>query len=61
MILGTINKKPVVVNDKIVIRKIMAISATLDHRVVDGSHGGRMFRVIKHLIKNPELLDAAPE
>ena len=61
MILGTINKKPVVINDEIVMRKIMAISATLDHRVVDGSHGGRMFRVIKHLIKNPELLDAAPE
>ena len=61
MVLGTINKKPVVVNDEIVIRKIMAISATLDHRVVDGSHGGRMFRLIKHFIKNPELLDETPE
>ena len=61
MVLGTINKKPVVINDEIVIRKIMAISATLDHRVVDGSHGGRMFRIIKHFIKNPELLDTPPE
>ena len=61
MVLGTINKKPVVINDEIVIRKIMAISATLDHRVVDGSHGGRMFRLIKHFIKNPELLDTPPE
>jgi pyruvate dehydrogenase E2 component (dihydrolipoamide acetyltransferase) len=61
MVLGNVMKKPVVINDKIVIRRIMAISATLDHRVVDGSHGGKMFRVIKHLIKNPELLDLPQE
>jgi len=61
MVLGNVIKKPVVINDEIVIRRIMSISATLDHRVVDGSHGGRMFRIIKHLIKNPELLDIAPE
>lgn len=61
MVLGSINKKPVVINNEIVIRKIMAISATLDHRVVDGSHGGRLFRVIKHFMKNPELLDTPPE
>lgn len=61
MILGSVIKKPVVINDQIVIRKIMAISATLDHRVVDGSHGGRMFRVIKHLVKNPEILDLPPQ
>ncbi len=61
MVLGNVMKKPVVINDEIVIRRIMSISATLDHRVVDGSHGGRMFRVIKHLIKNPELLDSPPK
>ncbi len=61
MILGSVIKKPVVINDEIVIRKIMTISATLDHRVVDGSHGGRMFRVIKHLIKNPEILELRPQ
>ena len=60
-ILGSINKKPVVVNDEIVPRRIMALSATLDHRVVDGSHGGRMFRKIKYFIKHPELLETPPE
>ncbi|MCG6187604.1 2-oxo acid dehydrogenase subunit E2 [Maribellus maritimus] len=57
MILGGVNKKPTVVNDKIVPRKILSLSATLDHRVVDGSHGGKLFRVIKQMIKNPYLLD----
>ncbi len=61
MVLGNVMKKPIVVNDEIVIRRIMSISATLDHRVVDGSHGGKMFRVIKHLIKNPELLEKHPD
>lgn len=61
MILGTVNKKPVVLNDEVVVRKIMWLSSTLDHRVVDGSHGGRLFRVIKKLVKNPELLDEKPD
>ena len=60
-ILGSIVKKPVIINDEIVPRRIMALSATLDHRVVDGSHGGRLFRQIKHYIKNPELLEKHPE
>lgn len=57
MILGGVNKKPVVVNNEIVPRRILSLSATLDHRVVDGSHGGKLFRFIRQMIKNPELLD----
>jgi len=60
-ILGSINKKPVIINDEVLPRRIMSLSATLDHRVVDGSHGGRMFRQIKHYIKNPELLETRPD
>lgn len=60
-ILGSIDKKPVVVNDEIVIRRVMWLSATLDHRVVDGSHGGKLFRFIKQMAKNPEMLDLKPE
>jgi pyruvate dehydrogenase E2 component (dihydrolipoamide acetyltransferase) len=60
-ILGTIDKKPVVINDEIVIRRVMWLSATLDHRVVDGSHGGRLFRFIKQMAKNPELLNQKPD
>jgi len=60
-ILGSINKKPVVVNDEIVIRRVILLSSTLDHRVVDGSHGGKLFRIIKQLAKNPELLDSKPD
>ncbi|HYQ55808.1 MAG TPA: 2-oxo acid dehydrogenase subunit E2 [Draconibacterium sp.] len=59
-ILGSIQNKPAVVNGEIVPRRIMLLSATLDHRVVDGSHGGRIFRQIKYLLKNPHLLEEKP-
>ena len=61
LIIGKVYKKPVVINDEIVPRKIFTLSATLDHRVVDGSHGGRLFRFIKHMVKNPQLLEQKPE
>ncbi len=59
MILGKVTKKPVVINDEIVARRVLSLSATLDHRVVDGSHGGKLFRFIKHMAKTPKLLDVS--
>ena len=60
-ILGTVQNKPAIVNGEIVPRRIMLLSATLDHRVVDGSHGGLLFRAIKHMAKNPEILETKPD
>jgi pyruvate dehydrogenase E2 component (dihydrolipoamide acetyltransferase) len=60
-IIGNVVKKPVVIRDEIVARKIMVLSATLDHRIVDGSHGGKLFRTIKYYIKNPHLLENKPK
>jgi pyruvate/2-oxoglutarate dehydrogenase complex dihydrolipoamide acyltransferase (E2) component len=56
VVLGSVKKKPVVVNDKIVIRKMMDVTIAIDHRVADASHGGKMLRFIKHLISHPEEL-----
>jgi pyruvate/2-oxoglutarate dehydrogenase complex dihydrolipoamide acyltransferase (E2) component len=53
-VLGGIQKKPVVINDEIVIRRMMSLSIVIDHRVADASHGARLFRFIKNAIKNPE-------
>jgi pyruvate dehydrogenase E2 component (dihydrolipoamide acetyltransferase) len=56
-VMGGINKKPVVVKDRIEIRRIMTISSAMDHRTVDAMHGGRLFRYIKRMVKEPELLE----
>ena len=56
-VLGGVTKKPVVVNDQVAIRRIINLSAALDHRVVDANHGGKLFRSLKHAVRNPEMLD----
>lgn len=57
MMLGSVNKKPWVVNDEIIPRKIIMLSSALDHRVVDASHAGKLFRYYKRMVLNPELLE----
>lgn len=61
LILGGVAKKPWVVNEKIEIRTILSLGAALDHRVVDASHGGLLFRYIKQVIRNPEVLENPPQ
>lgn len=51
------HKKPVVVDDEIVIRPIMKLTLTIDHRVVDGMNGAKFMVDLKHTLENPfELL-----
>jgi hypothetical protein len=57
LILGGVTKKPWVVNDEIVPRSILMLGAALDHRVIDASHGGKLFKLLKRFVNNPELLE----
>lgn len=59
LILGGVTKKPWVVNDEIVPRSILMLGAALDHRVIDASHGGKLFKLLKRFVNNPELLEGA--
>jgi pyruvate dehydrogenase E2 component (dihydrolipoamide acetyltransferase) len=51
-----ISPRPVVVDGKIVVRDMMNLSLSLDHRVVDGAIGAQFMRYIIPLIENPALL-----
>jgi pyruvate dehydrogenase E2 component (dihydrolipoamide acetyltransferase) len=53
---GTTVKKPVVVNDQIVIGERMALTLSCDHRVVDGALGAQFLNAIKAHLENPALL-----
>lgn len=53
---GGIFEKPVVLDSQIVIRPIMTLSITFDHRVLDGLPMARFAASIKDLIENPGLL-----
>ncbi len=49
---GTIQKRPVVINDAIAIRNMMYISLSFDHRIVDGALGGRFLERIAFYLTN---------
>ena len=51
-----IKDRPVVRNGEIVIRKMMYLSLSFDHRIVDGAEAGRFMNHIVELISNPILL-----
>ncbi len=54
--LGRITKKPVVINDEIVIRKVLPLSLSYDHRIIDGASGARFLNALRDLLSDPELL-----
>lgn len=52
----TIQERPVVRDGQIVIRHMMYLSLSFDHRLIDGAEGGRFVRHMARLLENPELL-----
>ena len=47
---------PVVKNGQIIIRRIMNVSSSFDHRVVDGADGAAMIQHLKRMLENPALI-----
>ncbi|MEO6062587.1 MAG: 2-oxo acid dehydrogenase subunit E2, partial [Thermoflexales bacterium] len=56
---GRIVAKPVILKDKVKARKMLALSLTFDHRLVDGAPAARFLQRIKQLIETPYLWLAA--
>ncbi len=57
LLTGVVRKKPVVIDGEIVIRDIMPMSATLDHRLCDAGSGGRLAKALQKYFDNPRLLE----
>ncbi|MFP4347789.1 MAG: 2-oxoglutarate dehydrogenase complex dihydrolipoyllysine-residue succinyltransferase [Thermodesulfobacteriota bacterium] len=51
-----IEKRPVVVDDEIVIRPMMYVALSYDHRIVDGREAVTFLRRIKEFVENPERM-----
>jgi pyruvate dehydrogenase E2 component (dihydrolipoamide acetyltransferase) len=50
---GRIAEKPVVKNGEIVIRPMMTLTLSIDHRVLDGAIGAQFLQSLKNYIENP--------
>jgi pyruvate dehydrogenase E2 component (dihydrolipoamide acetyltransferase) len=57
VLVGAIKKQPVVVDDQVVVRPLLPLMATLDHRFVDGAQLGTMARTLRDVLENPWKLD----
>ncbi|MCA9564804.1 MAG: 2-oxo acid dehydrogenase subunit E2, partial [Myxococcales bacterium] len=51
-----IEKRPVVVDDQIVIRPMMYIALTYDHRIIDGREAVGFLVKVKECVENPERI-----
>jgi pyruvate dehydrogenase E2 component (dihydrolipoamide acetyltransferase) len=49
-------KRPVVVDDQVVIREVMYLSFSFDHRVIDGAVGAEFAYAVIRLLETPELM-----
>ena len=47
---------PVVKDGKVVIRRIMNISSSFDHRIVDGANGAALIQALKRMLEYPALI-----
>ncbi len=49
-------ERPTVKGDKIVLRKMMNLSSSYDHRVVDGMDAAAFVQRLKDLLENPATI-----
>ncbi len=54
--IGAVSPKPVVRDDQIVIRQMMRVTMSCDHRVIDGATGARSLQTFKKFLENPLYL-----
>jgi 2-oxoisovalerate dehydrogenase E2 component (dihydrolipoyl transacylase) len=53
---GRIVLRPVIRDGRVVARKLMNLSCSFDHRVVDGADGARFVQAVRGLLETPALL-----
>ena len=54
--IGAMTAKPVVRDNEIVIRQIMRVTMSCDHRVIDGATGAKFLQTFKKVLENPLYL-----
>ncbi len=58
-LVSEVRDKPAVVDGEVVARPLLTVTATLDHRYVDGSHAGRLVRSARAYLEDPAAFEAA--
>ncbi len=53
---GAVSPKPVVRDEQVVVRQMMRVTMSCDHRVIDGATGAKFLQTFKKLLENPLYL-----
>ncbi len=53
---GAMSPKPVVRDNEIVVRQMMRVTLSCDHRVIDGATGAKFLQTFKKILENPLFL-----
>ncbi len=53
---GAVTAKPVVRDNEIVVRQMMRVTMSSDHRVIDGATGAKFLQTLKKMLENPMTL-----
>jgi pyruvate dehydrogenase E2 component (dihydrolipoamide acetyltransferase) len=54
--IGAVSAKPVVRDGQVVVRQIMRVTMSCDHRIVDGANGAKFLQTFKKILENPLYL-----
>lgn len=57
VLIGAVREKPTVVDGEVVVRPMLTVTATLDHRYVDGFQAAGLARAFRKVFEDPRSLD----
>jgi pyruvate dehydrogenase E2 component (dihydrolipoamide acetyltransferase) len=57
VLVSKVEEKPAVVDGEVLARPRLAITATLDHRYLDGAHAGRLVGSVRGYLEDPEAFE----
>ena len=60
-LIGAITDRPVAIDRKLEIRPMITLTATVDHRYIDGSQGANLAKTIREAFEKPWILDGLTE
>ena len=55
---GAIIDKPVARDGQVVIRPMMKMTLSYDHRIIDGAEAGKFMRTLRSFVENPAIINA---
>ena len=57
VLVGALREQPTVVDGQVTVRSMLTITATIDHRFMDGFQGGVLAKTVREVLENPWILE----